>query len=467
MIDLQGSGGTLPLWIQLPASAILVVVLLLALRMVSSWNARFVIFACWLRFMLSAFHVYTFPKVAAGLSLNALGSAGLFALGLLLLPRALLLSKAIMSAYLVLAVIGVSAFANGVVMNAFEPVMKLGLFIVLALNCYQALRTDNEGAFGIATVLSFSPLIIFQALSLLLGIAKTDELSGDRNFIGGYDHEAAFSVALIALFVVVAVSRAIPLRLKLLFVPITVASILFANYRTTTIAMLPLVIYFLLYGISRLFGPRLRPLVVAVSGFALVAIGAASLVTLDRFSDLRTIATGDQPVIQRPDEFTGEERKLLTGRSLIWSSYYYKWKDDGRETEFLIGFGPDSWEEYFRIYAHNSFVDYLFEYGILGLTALCVMLITGFALAWNTGMQRWKMISAHLSFLTLNFATMPMWQVEGMILFGLLWGYTMFYRTQGAAAYRLVEDLPSVRVAVSSAGPSIGGVRSLHNPGSH
>ena len=63
MTDFGGSGGTLPLWVQLPASAVLVVILLLALRMVNSRNARFVIFACWLRFMLSAFHEYTFPKM--------------------------------------------------------------------------------------------------------------------------------------------------------------------------------------------------------------------------------------------------------------------------------------------------------------------------------------------------------------------------------------------------------------------
>ena len=89
MNDLESSGGTLPLWVQLPTSAMLLVILLLALRMVNGRNARFVIFACWLRFMFSAFHLYTFPKILAGLSINAAGSAALFGLGLLVLPRAL------------------------------------------------------------------------------------------------------------------------------------------------------------------------------------------------------------------------------------------------------------------------------------------------------------------------------------------------------------------------------------------
>jgi hypothetical protein len=441
MSDLEAVNGTLPLWVQLPASALLVVVLILALRFVTTVNARFVVFACWLRFMLSAYHVYTFPKVLLGtLSVNALGSAGLFALGLLLLPRTLLLSKAIMSAYAVLFVIVLSAFANGAYKQAFEPIVKFGLFIVIALNCYQALRTDDERRFGIATLLSFSPLLVFQALSLMLNISKSDPGTSVRNFIGGYDHEAAFSVALIGLFVVAAVSRAIPTALKVAVVPVAVLSILLANYRTSMLAMAPLLIYFILFGIGQFFTKNLRPLVVAVSAFGVVLVGATSLVALDRFSQLRIIVEAEQPLIQPPDDFTREDRQLLTGRSLIWSSYYYKWKDDGGQVQHLVGFGPDSWEQFFHIYAHNSFVDFLFEYGVLGVVALFVMIASGLLMAWNTGIQRWKMVSAHLSFLALNLATMPMWLVEGLILYGLLWGYTMFYRSLRFATYRVVDE---------------------------
>lgn len=447
MSDLEAVNGTLPLWVQLPASALLAVILLLALRFVKTRNARFVVFACWLRFMLSAFHVYTFQKVLGPLSVNALGSAGLFTLGLLLLPRTLLLSKAILSAYAVLFVIVLSAFANGTYAEAFEPVVKFGLFIVIALNCYQALRTDDERRFGIATLLSFSPLLVFQAISLMLNVSKSDPGTSTRNFIGGYDHEAAFSVALVGLFTVAAVSRAIPLALKVAVVPVAFVSILLANYRTSILAMVPLVIYFAMYGISRFFSQSLRPLVVTVSAFGLVLVGGTSLFALDRFSQLRTIIEAEQPLIQPPDDFTRQDRELLTGRSLIWSSYYYRWKDEGGQVEHLVGFGPDSWKQYFRLYAHNSFVDFLFEYGVLGVIALFAMIASGLMMAWNTGINRWRMVSAHMSFLALNLATMPMWLVEGLILYGLLWGYTMFYRALRFAPNRVVEE-QSFRPAV-------------------
>jgi hypothetical protein len=43
---------------------------------------RFVIAAIWLRYLLSALHQYTFPPVIAGLSLNALGSLAVIAVGI-------------------------------------------------------------------------------------------------------------------------------------------------------------------------------------------------------------------------------------------------------------------------------------------------------------------------------------------------------------------------------------------------
>jgi Ca2+/Na+ antiporter len=40
--------------------------------------------------------------------------------------------------------------------------------------------------------------------------------------------------------------------------------------------------------------------------------------------------------------------------------------------------------------------------------------------------DRLILVAAHLSFFLLNMATMPFWQVEGLALYGLLCGYTLF-----------------------------------------
>jgi hypothetical protein len=431
MIEAESSGTSLPLWAQLPATAFLAILLLLALRLASGASARFVVFACWLRFILSAYHVYTHREVAAGLTVNALGSVGLFTLGLLLLPRRLLLSSYMIAAYGVAATILISAAANGAFAAAFEPLVKMGLFAVIALHCYNALRSGDERRFGTAVLLSFTPLPVFQAISLVLDLPKSSELEAVPSYIGGYDHEAAFSVGLVAMFVTAGIARQVALPWRMLALPVAIVGILLANYRTAALAMAPLLLFLLLMGFGAFFSRKFRPVVTTALAASLVFVTAGSVLALDRFEELRTIALSDTAVFRPPNELTYEEGDLLNGRIMVWSQYYYQWKD-GDQLQRLVGFGPSSWEAYFPVYAHNTFVGTLFEYGIIGIIALGFLIGAGLVLAFRTGADKARLVAAHLSFITLNMATMPMWLVEGLLLYGLLWGYTIFYRTQAA-----------------------------------
>jgi len=36
------------------------------------------------------------------------------------------------------------------------------------------------------------------------------------------------------------------------------------------------------------------------------------------------------------------------------------------------------------------------------------------------------LVGAHLSYLVLNMSTMPMWMIEGNILYGIICGYTLY-----------------------------------------
>jgi hypothetical protein len=50
--------------------------------------------------------------------------------------------------------------------------------------------------------------------------------------------------------------------------------------------------------------------------------------------------------------------------------------------------------------------------------------------------HRGVLVGAHLSFLVLNMSTMPMWMIEGNMLYGIICGYTLYLLTvrQTAAA---------------------------------
>lgn len=425
-----GAAPGLPMSAQLPATLILFVLLLIGLRAAGSTSARYVVFACWLRFMLSAFHNFTFQHIVGPISGNALGSAGLFALGALLLPKRLFLAKALLPIYLVVAAIVLSALANHMLPQAFEPMTKYGLALVLALHTYRALREGDQKRFVLSLLVSFAPLLLFQIISIVLHLPKASESDGSASYIGGFYHEAAFSTAVVALLVVMVLSQSIPRWIKLVIIPLTLGSIVLANYRTAILGTLPLLAYYGLYAVSRPVDRRLRGVIVILAGLGVLVMGGLALATLDRFKDLQVVLQSGTALIKPPNDFGTADRELLSGRFQIWSEYLYMWKDGG-QLRHLIGFGPESWDQYFKLYAHDSFVDYIFEYGIIGVTALVVMFVSGLAIALRARQDRWKLICAHAGFLVLNLATMPLWTVEGNIVFGLMWGYTLYYSRSG------------------------------------
>jgi O-antigen ligase len=434
----------LPMSAQLPATIVLFLLLLFGLRSAGNTSARYVVFACWVRFILSSYHVYTFRHVVGPISGTALGSASLFVLGILLLPKRMLLSKALVSIYCVLAAIGISTLINHLLLSSFEPITKFGLVIALAMHSYLALRNGDPKKFVLSLLVSFAPLLLFQLMSIVFNVPKATEADGSASYIGGYYHEAAFSIALLALFVVIALTRSIPRWIKVVIIPLIMVSIVLANYRTAIMAALPLLVYYVLYGLSRPVDRRVRGLLVILAGVGVVVIGGIALMTLTRFKDLQVVLQNGTALIKPPNEFGAADRELLSGRFQIWSEYLYMWKD-APQLKHLVGFGPESWEQYFDLYAHNSFVDYLFEYGIIGVTALVVMFGSGLVLALRAQQDRWKLVCAHLGFIVLNLATMPLWLIEGNIVFGLLWGYTLYYSRGGRTVTVRARPRPELK----------------------
>lgn len=153
--------------------------------------------------------------------------------------------------------------------------------------------------------------------------------------------------------------------------------------------------------------------------------GVVSLLFAERFNDVTVMTSGDVNFFKRPSEYTVDEGRLLSGRPYIWSSYIFAWLD-GDLTEYVIGFGPESWNDIFPLYAHNTLVNYLYEYApsassfCFGFGVRC-----WFAAARAPPAGRRVLVGAHLSYIVLNMATMPMWMVEGNILYGLICGYTL------------------------------------------
>jgi hypothetical protein len=169
-------------------------------------------------------------------------------------------------------------------------------------------------------------------------------------------------------------------------------------------------------------------IVVSLIGLlALMGAGVgASLVMDERMGDVSVIAEQGGEIIKSPDEFTAEERKLLSGRVYLWNLYIQDYAA-GTDRTLLLGYGADSWVEKFGLYAHNTLISYLYEFGFIGTLLLVLVWISMIVRACSVAdwTLRGQLVSTHIGFILLNMATMPFWMIEGLIFYGLLCGYTL------------------------------------------
>ena len=440
-------GPSLPLAVSAPVTLIFGALLALRLRKVQDANLKFLTLAIWIRFALSAFHQFTFQRLG-GVTPNALGSIVLFGIGLFLVRRRDLRIPLLVPVFAMVSVILLSAVINQRLGSSIDQVVKWGYFLVILLLGYRALLKSGEVEVGRMLVWAFSFPVLFQILSIGLGVAKASEADGSRSWIGGYNHEAAFSVVLAGALFMMCLIRRLNTTFRLVAVVYLLAALYLANYRTSIIATGPLLLIAVPTMVLTLLVPRQRAFAVFLVGFVTLALATViGIVSADRFSDLFYIAQHPNELIRPPTAITTVQRHLLSGRLVIWSDYIYGYLGGGA-TQRIIGFGPDSWTTVFPLYAHNTLVSYLYEYGVIGVAAILILWVS--MLVASLGVpspDRGPLVAAHLSFMVLNMATMPHWLIEGNILYGLLCGLTV-YRIRMAHAAR---EAPSEAVSLNRA----------------
>lgn len=381
--------------------------------------------ALWLRAVAALFHEITYDPIFGGLSLNALLSIATVFAGLLLLDLRILLAHRLLPALALLAAIGASAALNGAVGGFATQLFKWGYFIVVAAHAWRALVRHGEARTLPVLLAALALPLMAQVASVALGEAKASEADGSTSFIGGFNHESTFSMLLLALLVLAAHLPALsrgPWRYRTLLVALIAVGIVLANYRTTLLAAAPILAAFAVRRAAEGWSERSRGAVFGVA-VILAALGAVFVSALfeERFADLFSGSEAMALLSQAPEAFTYAQQDLFSARIYLWSSYLTQWSG-GDLSVWLIGFGPEAWVGAIAKYAHNSFISQLYEGGIVGLSLLILVFAANLALALRAlargvGIETF---AAQVGFLLLNLATMPLWQVEGMICFALL-----------------------------------------------
>lgn len=423
---LEEASRALPPYALHPATAILFILLIRAIMKTPHASGRLLIVVVWLRYVMQAYHEITYISVG-GASINALGSLAVCGVGAFVLRRQI----GELGRYpIILSLIGVvilSGLINGAIVPMIETVLKWGYFLIVMLAVQDCIRRDGDVRILGLLLWAFAPPLVYQALSIVLGVGKSGENDGSISFIGGYNHEAAFSIVLVTCFAIASLAPKLNPAMRLFLLVACLAGIFAANYRTSFIAAAPMAFGYFVFGAARAAKPA-RRIVISLMGFIMMAGGfvAANLLLSDRLNDV-TVAAGESDELIRPsEEFTVADQRLLSGRLYIWNRYLEGYQA-GDDKTLLLGHGPDAWVEAFGVYAHNTIVSYLYEFGLVGaiLIVLVWLAMLGRAIRIKDWALRGQLICVHLGFFLLNMATMPFWQIEGLILYGVLCGYTI------------------------------------------
>jgi len=416
----------LPGWVLHPATAVLFLFMLRAALKTPHASGRLLVAIVWLRYVMQAYHEVTYFSVG-GVSINALASLGVCLVGGIILFRRLPELGRFPFLILLMLTIGASGLMNGALTPAIETLLKWGFFAIVLLATIDCLRRDGDARIFGLLLWSFAPVIVYQALSIVLDVGKATESDGSVSFIGGFHHESAFSVILITCLTVASLVPRMNVLACIGIVGICLVGVVLANYRTSLIAAAPIVFGFFVFGVASNLRPGRRVAVSIVGLLMIMTVAVAgSAIMSDRMSDVGVVADEGGAIIKSPDQFTEAERKLLSGRVYLWNQYIEEYSA-GDDKHLLLGYGADSWVERFGLYAHNTLVSYLFEFGLTGAALIVLVWLAMIARSlratdWTT---RGQLLTAHVGFILLNMATMPFWLIEGLIFYGLLCGYTV------------------------------------------
>lgn len=384
---------------------------------------QYLLFAFWLRFALGAYHQITYEPMIGPFSLTAFFSIFMAGLGLFIIPKKILLLKNLLVLYLFFATIIFSAIYNGLAVSFIVVAIKWVYFLVVTCCLYLAINKSSIALTFKPLLLAFFLPLSLQISSVLLGQKKvTDNLGNEFSYIGGYFHESGFSMILVAFLIVLSLLRNDKVKYQSLLFIVGAIGIFLTNYRTAIIAVLPVLIIYFFSKADAKIASKHRPFFILIFTFvSLVFITVFFSLNQDRFSDISTVLGSFENLIKAPLYYTELEKDLFSARIYIWSQYLSAFFEADGWTQ-LFGFGPESYRGIFDIYAHNTFVSFLYEYGYLGFG---IFILFNVLLLKNAFLIPKKEISQRvfyslLGFLTLNMATMPLWALEGVIIYAIL-----------------------------------------------
>lgn len=413
-----------PIYVTLPVWGGVLLFVLVRVWYLRESCATFLLLATWFRYSIATFHQYTYPPVVLGLSAIALTSIVVVAVGCLVVGSRNLLLRRLIPIYFTILVVLVSAITNQRWIEGVNAIFKWLYLIVFALAAHHAMRRRGSEPIFRSLAVIFAGPVVLQWLSVAWGL-KTTSPDGTSFYIGEYQHQQSLSIILLTFLYITCFSPSLGLLESYGRLTIVAAGLALANYRTAVLAAAVPASTLAVSKLVERVVPKQRGIVVVflavVTVFVFVGVGTLAR---ERFADLGTTLDKGASLIKPAEHFTTEEKRLFSGRIHLWSQYIEAFLD-GDIVNILVGFGPDAWVGRFTTYAHNTFISYLYEFGLFGLVGLVWILSSNFLTALRVRDNgRLVLVACHIGFIVLNLATMGIWTLEGAVLYALLLSQT-------------------------------------------
>ncbi len=391
--------------------------------------ALFLFLALSARYLVTFFHDYTTRSLVGGQSLNSFVTLGITAAALFITRKDLLRYRAFLPVFAMIAALLLSGIWNMEIVGTVNALIRQLLFLSMMVLVATAIDSEpNDGSVSKAMLAAFIIPLAYQLISIVLRLSKASEGDGSVSYIGGYVHEGVFSVLLLTAMVIISLSAGLSWRRRSVYLALIFTALVFANYRTSVLAGLPILGMHLVFGSATQVRADMANYVRSGAFLIAVCLGMFLVALLSqRMADLGTVFSAGGGLIKPPSEFAADDRGLLSGRILIWSDYIYTTLRSDM-SHLVFGFGPDSWQKSFSLYAHNVFVSYVYEIGIFGVIVYVYMLLHFLWLALTARKdKRWQLLGAHMAYGLLCMGTMPTFTIEGVLLYAVICGYTVYY----------------------------------------
>lgn len=410
-------------------------VVLSRFREIDDGPTRLLLLGLWLRYAMQAFP-YVVTSIKFGpFSLIAAVSITTAILFLIFLDHRLLRLRALLPVYALLAVSLLSGVVNDEAMGMANDFIKWGYFIGVMLLSHRAMTLygPDRALRALLTTL-ITPGFLFVA-SVVTGNVKATEMDGSISYIGGYLHEAMFSQIMLSIF---ALGILVRWRTAVAFASIFcfgVVAVMLANYRSTVIALAPVLLALAALAFLRCAGSRFAA--VAIVALAVPVLGSLPF-ALDalpeRYAEISNFSENFLVLSKDPIELTIDERRIFSGRVSAWVDYFYYFRQ-GDLVNYIIGYGPNAYERSMRVYAHNTYISTVWETGFVGLFTIIYLVSYFFILPFRVDniYDRVVISSLMLSTVVIGLASMPLWRIEGLIFYAQVVAFATWRASESAA----------------------------------